>query len=301
MEAKKSLPSPSTPPPHPLPFPPSLSPLSLPGQHRRPAEVLGHVHVAVRRRIDDAMWAVGHGGPLSLLPLTLPAVDLRSLQPLQGAPPGSSGSKRGAAISSSAYQQPGASEQVASRECVHAVPSLGVLSSSLAPAVLRVMTASLRRQMNVEELKGSSPCMLAYWLGHCLAFSEGGGRGGWEVGKERGGDGADGRVTSSAESAAAAAASAASGTPTSHPTSDAAPGGVSARNLDLVSAVISLSTTPQHADALKTHLLSHLLLDLPLWAPCGLVLMQELLGSVARVVPTEYHNMRAAGAVPVSE
>ena len=260
--------------------------------------MLGHVHVAVRRRIDDAMWAVGHGGPLSLLPLTLPAVDPRSLQPLQ-APPGSG--KRGAAISASAYQQQ--PEQLASSR--EGVQSLGVLSSSLAPAVLRVMAASLRRQMNVEELKGSSPCMLAYWLGHCLAFPERGARGAGELGGERGENGADssnfrgdgGADTSSAHDGGGTASAA----PAGHPASGAPPGAASVRNLDLVSAVVGLCSAPQHADALKTHLLSHLLLDLPLWAPCGLALMRTLLGGVARLVPSEYHNMRAAGAVPVRE
>lgn len=52
------------------------------GAHRKPAEVLGHVHVAARIRPSEAIWAVGEGGPLALLPLAVGAVDKDSIQPV---------------------------------------------------------------------------------------------------------------------------------------------------------------------------------------------------------------------------
>ncbi|KAL2892359.1 BEACH domain-containing protein C2 [Bienertia sinuspersici] len=51
---------------------------------RRPAEVLGQVHVASRIRPVDALWALAYGGPMSLLPLTVASVKNDSLEPEPG-------------------------------------------------------------------------------------------------------------------------------------------------------------------------------------------------------------------------
>jgi hypothetical protein len=52
------------------------------GAHKKPAEVLGHVHVAIRTRPTEALWAVAEGGPMALLPLAVGAVDRGSMQPI---------------------------------------------------------------------------------------------------------------------------------------------------------------------------------------------------------------------------
>lgn len=52
------------------------------GAHRKPAEVLGHVHVAARIRPTESIWAMAEGGPLALLPLTVAAVHRESMQPI---------------------------------------------------------------------------------------------------------------------------------------------------------------------------------------------------------------------------
>eukprot|EP00850_Spirogloea_muscicola_P006613 SM000031S11622 [mRNA] locus=s31:702958:718064:- [translate_table: standard] len=60
---------------------PDASPASAAGTppgprtHRRPAEVLGQVHVAVRQRATWAIWTGAPGGSLSLLPMFGPAPD----------------------------------------------------------------------------------------------------------------------------------------------------------------------------------------------------------------------------------
>eukprot|EP00268_Persea_americana_P028192 TRINITY_DN27418_c1_g1_i5.p1 TRINITY_DN27418_c1_g1~~TRINITY_DN27418_c1_g1_i5.p1 ORF type:complete len:1215 (+),score=249.75 TRINITY_DN27418_c1_g1_i5:146-3790(+) len=51
------------------------------GALRRPAEVLGQVHVATKIRPSESMWALAYGGPMSLLPLTVNNVKKDSLQP----------------------------------------------------------------------------------------------------------------------------------------------------------------------------------------------------------------------------
>lgn len=51
---------------------------------RRPAEVLGLVHVASRIRPVDSLWALAYGGPMSLLPLTVSSVKNDSLEPEPG-------------------------------------------------------------------------------------------------------------------------------------------------------------------------------------------------------------------------
>ncbi|KAK7390089.1 hypothetical protein VNO78_25388 [Psophocarpus tetragonolobus] len=65
-------------------FCPDASPSGAAGLLRRPAEVLGQVHVATRIRPVDALWAFAYGGPLSLLPLAIGNVHEDTLEPRQG-------------------------------------------------------------------------------------------------------------------------------------------------------------------------------------------------------------------------
>ncbi|KAL6004718.1 BEACH domain-containing protein C2 [Asimina triloba] len=58
--------------------------LCFAGTSRRPAEVLGQVHVAARMRPVEALWALAYGGPMSLLPLVVSDVQKDSLEPKQG-------------------------------------------------------------------------------------------------------------------------------------------------------------------------------------------------------------------------
>ncbi|KAH6830812.1 WD-40 repeat family protein / beige-like protein [Perilla frutescens var. hirtella] len=60
---------------------PDASPSGASGTLRRPAEVLGQVHVATRMRPAEALWALAHGGPIFLLPLVVSSVHEHSLQP----------------------------------------------------------------------------------------------------------------------------------------------------------------------------------------------------------------------------
>ncbi|XP_012083537.1 BEACH domain-containing protein C2 isoform X2 [Jatropha curcas] len=68
-------------------FCPDASPSGAAGMVRRPAEVLGQVHVATRMRPVEALWALAYGGPLSLLPLAISNVHKGSLEPEQGSLP----------------------------------------------------------------------------------------------------------------------------------------------------------------------------------------------------------------------
>ncbi|KAI0489294.1 hypothetical protein KFK09_029136 [Dendrobium nobile] len=65
-------------------FCPDASPTGAAGIHRRPAEVLGQVHVATRVRIYESLWALAYGGPMALLPLTISHVKMDSLDPILG-------------------------------------------------------------------------------------------------------------------------------------------------------------------------------------------------------------------------
>ncbi|XP_028224150.1 BEACH domain-containing protein C2-like [Glycine soja] len=65
-------------------FCPDASPSGAAGLLRRPAEVLGQVHVAARIRPVDALWALAFGGPLSLLPLAICNIHEDTLEPRQG-------------------------------------------------------------------------------------------------------------------------------------------------------------------------------------------------------------------------
>lgn len=65
-------------------FCPDASPSGSAGVLRRPAEILGQVHVATRMRPTEALWALAYGGPMSLLPLAVSNVQENSLEPHQG-------------------------------------------------------------------------------------------------------------------------------------------------------------------------------------------------------------------------
>ncbi|CAI5462438.1 unnamed protein product [Closterium sp. Yama58-4] len=114
-------------------FCPDASPATASGVQRRPAEVVGQVHVAARRRAADALWAAAEGGPLALLPLCIEAVDLHSMAPQVRSPP------------------------------------LSLSASQLLPNVLRIIARSLRRPMNREELKGPAPALLSHLLRSVLS------------------------------------------------------------------------------------------------------------------------------------
>ncbi|CAL1370261.1 unnamed protein product [Linum trigynum] len=65
-------------------FCPDASPSGAAGILRRPAEILGQVHVATRMKPVEALWALAYGGPISLLPLVVSNVHKDSLEPEQG-------------------------------------------------------------------------------------------------------------------------------------------------------------------------------------------------------------------------
>ncbi|KAI4313047.1 hypothetical protein MLD38_037824 [Melastoma candidum] len=67
-------------------FCPDASPSGAAGMLRRPAEVLGQVHVSSRMRPIEALWALAYGGPMSLLPIIIANVNTETLQPEQGDP-----------------------------------------------------------------------------------------------------------------------------------------------------------------------------------------------------------------------
>ncbi|CAH9123804.1 unnamed protein product [Cuscuta epithymum] len=63
---------------------PDASPHGIAGLHRRPAEVLGQVHVATRMRPAESIWSLAYGGPMSLLPLAVSNMHESSLEPQHG-------------------------------------------------------------------------------------------------------------------------------------------------------------------------------------------------------------------------
>uniref|UniRef100_K3Y4M0 BEACH domain-containing protein C2 n=1 Tax=Setaria italica TaxID=4555 RepID=K3Y4M0_SETIT len=65
-------------------FCPDASPSGSSGTQRRPAEVLGLVHVSSRVRPAESLWALAYGGPMALLPLTISNVQMDSLEPIPG-------------------------------------------------------------------------------------------------------------------------------------------------------------------------------------------------------------------------
>ncbi|XP_012489801.1 BEACH domain-containing protein C2 [Gossypium raimondii] len=97
-------------------FCPDSSPSGAAGIIRRPAEVLGHVHVAMRMRPVEALWALAYGGPMSLLPLAVSNVCKDNLELEQGSLPLSLATAALAApifrIISVAIHHPGNSEEL---------------------------------------------------------------------------------------------------------------------------------------------------------------------------------------------
>uniref|UniRef100_A0A0E0K395 BEACH domain-containing protein C2 n=1 Tax=Oryza punctata TaxID=4537 RepID=A0A0E0K395_ORYPU len=65
-------------------FCPDASPSGSTGTHRRPAEVLGMVHLSYRVRPAESLWALAYGGPMALLPLTVSNVEMDNLEPILG-------------------------------------------------------------------------------------------------------------------------------------------------------------------------------------------------------------------------
>lgn len=101
--------------------------------HRRPAEVLGQVHVANRMRPAEAFWALAYGGPMSLLPLTVSNVHENSLEPQQGD------------------------------------LSLSLATTSLAAPIFRIISLAIQYPGNVEELcRRRGPEVLSRVLNYLL-------------------------------------------------------------------------------------------------------------------------------------
>ncbi|XP_068488432.1 BEACH domain-containing protein C2 isoform X2 [Phaseolus vulgaris] len=114
-------------------FCPDASPSGASGTLRRPAEVLGQVHVATRMRPVDALWALSYGGPLSLLPLTISNLHENTLEPQQGSPP------------------------------------LSSATTSLAASIFRIISTALQHPRNNEELaRGRGPEVLSKILNYLL-------------------------------------------------------------------------------------------------------------------------------------
>ncbi|XP_061347009.1 BEACH domain-containing protein C2-like [Gastrolobium bilobum] len=114
-------------------FCPDASPSGAAGMLRRPAEVLGQVHVATRMRPVDALWALAYGGPLALLPLAISNIHEDTLEPQQGN------------------------------------FSVSVATTSLAGPLLRIISTAIQHPRNNEELAhGRGPEVLSKILNFLL-------------------------------------------------------------------------------------------------------------------------------------
>ncbi|KAK9103505.1 hypothetical protein Sjap_020759 [Stephania japonica] len=114
-------------------FCPDASPSGASGTHRRPAEVLGQVHVAVRVRPAEALWALAHGGAVSLLPLAVSSVQKDSLEP------------------------------------VEETSSLSSITTSLSASIFRIISMAIQHPGNNEELcRARGPEILSRILKHLL-------------------------------------------------------------------------------------------------------------------------------------
>lgn len=103
------------------------------GMLRRPAEVLGQVHVAIRMRPVDTLWALAYGGPISLLPLAISQVHKESLEPQQGS------------------------------------PAMSLASASLAAPIFRIISMAIQNPRNNEELcRSRGPEVLSKILNYLL-------------------------------------------------------------------------------------------------------------------------------------
>ncbi|XP_023637971.1 BEACH domain-containing protein C1 [Capsella rubella] len=118
-------------------FCPDASLSGAAGTQRRPAEVIGQVHVATRVKSVESFWALAYGGPMSLLPLTVSSVHKDSLEPFSRNLPSSLTTYSLAApifrIISVAIQHPGNNEELSrSRGPEILATVLGYLLHSLA-------------------------------------------------------------------------------------------------------------------------------------------------------------------------
>ncbi|KAJ3680517.1 hypothetical protein LUZ60_016795 [Juncus effusus] len=114
-------------------FCPDASPSGAAGVQRRPAEVLGLVHVASRIRVSESLWALSHGGPMALLPLTITDVKPDTLEP---------------ALSLS---------------------SLSLSSVSLSVSIFRIISLAMKYPPNTKELqKTQAPALLSRILLYLL-------------------------------------------------------------------------------------------------------------------------------------
>ncbi|KAL4338491.1 hypothetical protein HN51_048684 [Arachis hypogaea] len=114
-------------------FCPDASPPGAAGLLRRPAEVLGQVHVATRMRPVDALWALAYGGPLSLLPLAISNLREDTLEPKQGN------------------------------------FSVSIATTSLAGPIFRIISTAIKYPKNNEELsRGRGPEVLSKILNYLL-------------------------------------------------------------------------------------------------------------------------------------
>lgn len=103
------------------------------GAVRRPAEVIGQVHVATRTKSVESFWALAYGGPMSLLPLTVTNVDKDSLEP-------------------------------SSRDL-----PLSLTTHSIAAPIFRIISVAIQHPRNNEELSRTrGPEILATILGYIL-------------------------------------------------------------------------------------------------------------------------------------
>ncbi|EXB52070.1 hypothetical protein L484_024620 [Morus notabilis] len=114
-------------------FCPDASPSGAAGILRRPAEVLGQVHIAMRMRPVEALWALAYGGPMSLLPLAISDVQNNSLEPQQNN------------------------------------SSLSMATASLAAPIFRIISMAIQHPRNNEELsRARGPEVLSRILNYLL-------------------------------------------------------------------------------------------------------------------------------------
>ncbi|XP_019082502.1 PREDICTED: BEACH domain-containing protein C1-like [Camelina sativa] len=123
-------------------FCPDASLSGAAGTQRRPAEVIGQVHVATRVKSVESFWALAYGGPMSLLPLTVSSVHKDTLQPCYRSPPSSLTTYSLAApifrIISVAIQHPGNNEELSRSKGPEILATvLGYLLHSLASLDLK--------------------------------------------------------------------------------------------------------------------------------------------------------------------
>ncbi|CAH8343338.1 unnamed protein product [Eruca vesicaria subsp. sativa] len=114
-------------------FCPDASLSGAAGTLRRPAEVIGQVHVATRVKSVESFWALAYGGPMSLLPITVSNVCKDTLEPSSSNLP------------------------------------LSLTTYSLAASIFRIISVAIQHPGNNEELSRTrGPEILATILGYLL-------------------------------------------------------------------------------------------------------------------------------------